>query len=96
MLALEDWESAKQRGANILAEVIGYGIATDNYHLTQPNPSGAGPRMAMERALADAELTADEIDYINAHGTATTFNDATEGAAISALFGSRVPVSSTK
>jgi 3-oxoacyl-[acyl-carrier-protein] synthase II len=96
MLALEDWESAQRRGAPILAEITGYGIATDNHHLTQPHPSGIGPRLAMERALTDAGRAVGDIDYINAHGTATTFNDATEGLAIAQLFGARVPVSSTK
>jgi 3-oxoacyl-[acyl-carrier-protein] synthase II len=96
VLALEEFESAKRRGAPILAEVTGYGVATDNFHLTQPNPSGVGPRMAMERALADARLDAGAIDYINAHGTATAFNDATEGLAIAQVFGERVAVSSTK
>jgi 3-oxoacyl-[acyl-carrier-protein] synthase II len=96
LLALEEWESAHQRGAPILAEITGYGISTDNHHLTQPHPSGIGPRQAMERALASARRGPEEIDYVNAHGTATAFNDATEGAAISQLFGSRVPVSSTK
>jgi 3-oxoacyl-[acyl-carrier-protein] synthase II len=95
-LALEEFESAKQRGAAILAEITGYGIATDNHHLTQPHPSGIGPRMAMERALADAGREPGDIEYINAHGTATTFNDATEGLAIAQLFGPNVPVSSTK
>ncbi len=96
ILALEEMESARRRGAQILAEVTGYGISTDNHHLTQPHPSGIGPRQAMERALADARRTPGEVDYINAHGTATAFNDATEGAAIAQLFGDRVPVSSTK
>lgn len=97
VLALEEWESAKQRGAPIIAEVTGYGISTDNHHLTQPHPSGIGPRLAMERALADARRRTDEIGYINAHGTATSFNDATEGVAIAQIFGGRaVPVSSTK
>ena len=96
LLALEEWESARQRGAPILAEVTGYGISTDNHHLTQPHPSGIGPRQAMERALADAHRAPGDIDYINAHGTATIFNDATEGTAIAELFGERVPVSSTK
>lgn len=95
LLALEDFDEAKRRGAPILAKVTGYGISTDNYHLTQPNPSGIGPRMAMERALISAHRNAREVDYINAHGTATAFNDATEGAAIAELFG-RTPVSSTK
>jgi 3-oxoacyl-[acyl-carrier-protein] synthase II len=96
LLALEEMESAQRRGATILAELTGYGISTDNHHLTQPHPSGIGPRQAMERALADARRTVSEVDYINAHGTATIFNDATEGAAIAQLFGDRVPVSSTK
>jgi 3-oxoacyl-[acyl-carrier-protein] synthase II len=95
-LLLEDWESARKRGAPIIAEITGYGVATDNFHLTQPNPSGIGPRLAMQRALDDARCNPDAIDYINAHGTATTFNDATEGTAISQLFNDRVPVSSTK
>ena len=96
VLALEEMESARARGVAILAEVTGYGISTDNHHLTQPNPSGIGPRQAMERALADARRTPGEVDYINAHGTATAFNDATEGLAIAQIFGDRVPVSSTK
>jgi len=96
LLAVEDLESAQQRGAPILAEITGYGISTDNHHLTQPHPSGIGPRQAMERALADARTTPAAVDYINAHGTATLFNDATEGTAIAELFGARVPVSSTK
>ena len=95
ILALEDLESASGRGAPILAEIIGYGISTDNFHITQPDPSGIGPRQAMERALANANASAKEIDYINAHGTATVFNDAAEGKAISTLFNG-VPVSSTK
>src|SRR6266700_6322173 len=95
ILALENFEAARARGVAILAEIIGYGISTDNFHLTQPNPSGSGARQAMERALTSARLSADAVDYINAHGTATPFNDATEGKAIGQLFG-RVPVSSTK
>lgn len=95
VLALENFESAQARGANILAEVIGYGLSTDNHHLTQPNPSGSGPRQAMEQALQTAGVSAGEVDYINAHGTATPFNDAAEGKAIAELVG-RVPVSSTK
>jgi 3-oxoacyl-[acyl-carrier-protein] synthase II len=95
VLALENLEAAQARGADILAEIIGYGISTDNFHLTQPNPSGAAARQAMERALADSRIAASQVDYINAHGTATPLNDAAEGKAIQALF-SRVPVSSTK
>jgi 3-oxoacyl-[acyl-carrier-protein] synthase II len=96
VLALEDLESAQKRGAPILAEVTGYGLSTDNHHLTQPHPSGIGPRLAMERALTSARRRAEQVDYINAHGTATTFNDATEGLAISQIFGGGTPVSSTK
>src|ERR1041385_2439214 len=70
ILALENFKAAQARGATILAEIIGYGISTDNFHLTQPNPSGAGARQAMERALTSARLSADAVDYINAHGTA--------------------------
>lgn len=95
IFALENFESAQSRGARILAEIIGYGLSTDNFHLTQPEPSGSGPRQAMEQALRSAGLSAGAIDYINAHGTATPFNDAAEGKAIAQLFG-RVPVSSTK
>ena len=96
ILALEEWDSAQNRGANILAEVTGYGISTDNHHLTQPNPSGIGPRDAMEQALLSAGIEASAIDYINAHGTATKFNDSAEAKAIRELFPSRPPVSSTK
>ncbi|HXX42194.1 MAG TPA: beta-ketoacyl-[acyl-carrier-protein] synthase family protein [Chthoniobacterales bacterium] len=95
IFALENLESAQARGANILAEVIGYGISTDNHHLTQPNPSGIGPRQAMMDALQSAGISGTQVDYINAHGTATVFNDAAEGKAIAELF-DRVPVSSTK
>src|SRR6266436_218865 len=95
VVALENLDAARARGASVLAEIIGYGISTDNFHLTQPDPSGIGPRQAMERALESANISADVVDYINAHGTATAFNDAAEGKAISALF-DRVPVSSTK
>jgi 3-oxoacyl-[acyl-carrier-protein] synthase II len=95
ILALENLDAARSRGARVLAEVIGYGMSNDNFHLTQPDPSGIGPRRAMERALESAQISAGAIDYINAHGTATLFNDAAEGKAISELFG-RVPVSSTK
>src|SRR6266480_2788298 len=95
VLALEDLDAARARGVPILAEIAGYGISTDNFHITQPDPSGVGPRRAMERALQSARISATGVDYINAHGTATVFNDAAEGRAISALFNG-VPVSSTK
>src|SRR5438067_7599188 len=95
VLALENFNAARARGATVLAEITGYGISTDNFHLTQPDPSGIGPRRAMERTLQSAHISADAVDYINAHGTATPFNDTAEGKAISELF-DRVPVSSTK
>ena len=95
VLALENLDLAHERGAPVLAEIIGYGISTDNFHITQPEPSGIGARQAMERALESAHIPATDVDYINAHGTATAFNDAAEGKAISALFNG-VPVSSTK
>src|ERR1700719_59294 len=95
ILALENLDRAKSRGTHIWAEITGYGISTDNFHLTQPNPTGSGPRQAMERALARAAISAQAIDYINAHGTATPFNDAVEGKAIAELF-DHVPISSTK
>lgn len=95
LLALENLEMAVARGAEVLAEICGYGISTDNHHLTQPHPSGIGPRQAMERALQSAALRGDAIGYVNAHGTATPFNDAAEGKAIAELLG-RVPVSSSK
>jgi len=95
ILALENLELARERGAPVLAEIVGYGISTDNFHITQPDPSGIGPRQAMERALQSAHIAAGEVDYINAHGTATIFNDAAEGKAITQLFNG-VPLSSTK
>jgi 3-oxoacyl-[acyl-carrier-protein] synthase II len=95
VLALENLELALRRGAPVLAEIIGYGISTDNFHITQPEPSGSGPRQAMQRALESAHVSAADVDYINAHGTATLFNDAAEGRGISTLFNG-VPVSSTK
>ena len=96
MLVLEDEASVLARGAQPVAELLGYGVATDTFHMTQPHPSGIGIKLAMERALAMAEVAPEKVDYINGHGTATPFNDATEGAAISALFPHRVPTSSTK
>jgi len=76
VLSLEEWESASRRGAPIIAAVSGYGISTDNFHLTQPHPSGIGPLTAMQRALTAARRRPEEVGYINAHGTATAFNDA--------------------
>jgi 3-oxoacyl-[acyl-carrier-protein] synthase II len=95
VLLLESERSALARRATVFGEIIGYGVSTDNYHPTQPHPSGIGPKLAMQRALADAGMDAGQIDYVNAHGTATIFNDATEGIAISELMPG-VAVSSTK
>jgi 3-oxoacyl-[acyl-carrier-protein] synthase II len=95
LLALENFDSAVARGATILAEIAGYGISTDNHHLTQPNPNGEGAARAMSAALQSASMSPTDVDYINAHGTATPFNDAAEGKAIAELF-ANVPVSSTK
>jgi 3-oxoacyl-[acyl-carrier-protein] synthase II len=96
VLALEEMDSAVKRGAKVLAEISGYGISTDNHHLTQPDPAGVGARRAMEMALACAVIDSGAVDYINAHGTATPFNDAAEGVAIAQLFGTQAAVSSTK
>jgi 3-oxoacyl-[acyl-carrier-protein] synthase II len=95
IFALENLELARKQRLPVLAEIVGYGISTDNFHITQPDPSGAGAQQAMGHALQSAHLSSEDVDYINAHGTATIFNDAAEGKAISALFNG-VPVSSTK
>src|SRR3989440_6361023 len=99
MLILEDLEFAQARGANILAELVGYGSTGDAHHITEPAPGGAGLVRAMRRALQKAGLRPDEIEYINAHGTSTQYNDRTETQAIKTCFGehaSRVAISSTK
>src|SRR4030095_10495155 len=81
VLVLENLDVAQEYGTPVLAEIIGYGISTDNFHMTQPNPTSLGAAQAVERDLQSARLTADKVDYINAHGTATPFNDAAEGKA---------------
>jgi 3-oxoacyl-[acyl-carrier-protein] synthase II len=98
ILALEELEHAKRRGARIYAEVTGFGESCDAYHITAPDPEGRGASLAMRNALADAGLTPADMDYINAHGTATPLNDRCETLAIHTVFGAdaRVPVSSTK
>jgi len=99
ILVLEALEHAKARGATIHAEVVGYGATDDASHITLPAPGGRGAVESMRVAIADAGLTTDQIDYINAHGTSTPPNDRSETAAIKTLFGERayrVPVSSTK
>ena len=92
-------EKARERGANILAYVRGYGATSDAYHLTAPDKEGAGAAEAMKIALADAGLTPEDIVYVNAHGTSTPLNDRAETRAIKAALGeaaARIPVSSTK
>jgi 3-oxoacyl-[acyl-carrier-protein] synthase II len=99
ILVLENLEHARQRGANILAEIVAYGATADAFHITQPDDKGEGATRAMQLALKKAGLTPSDIDYINAHGTSTPLNDKTETLAIKAVFGEqarRVPVSSTK
>jgi 3-oxoacyl-[acyl-carrier-protein] synthase II len=99
MLALESLEHARARGAVILGEIIGYGAASDIHHLTQPHPDGDAALAAMSAACASAGVRPEQIDYLNAHGTATPQNDATEAAAINRWAGPRaasLPVSSTK
>ena len=99
LLVLEDAEHARERGANILAYVRGYGATSDAYHLTAPDKEGAGAAEAMRIALADADLTPEDIVYVNAHGTSTPLNDRAETRAIKAALGdtaARIPVSSTK
>ena len=99
VLILEGWERAEARGARIRGEIVGYGESTDAYHMTRPEPGGRGAEDALRRAIEDAGLEPGQVDYINAHGTGTPFNDATESAAIGAVFGpaaARIPVSSTK
>ena len=98
-LMLEDLSFAQRRGANILAEIIGYGVSSDAYHVTQPTEDGEGAVRAMQMALNKAGLATTEIDYINAHGTSTPLNDKMETKAIKAVFGNtayHIPISSTK
>ena len=99
ILVLEELGAAQARGARIYAEIAGYGIAADAYHMTAPDASGEGAARTILAALSDAGIGPDDVDYINAHGTATKFNDAAEAAAIKRVFGKRgstVPVSSIK
>jgi 3-oxoacyl-[acyl-carrier-protein] synthase II len=86
VLILEDYEFAKKRGANIIAEVSGYGMSADAYHMTQPAPNGEGAYRAMEMAVKKANISFEDIGYINAHGTSTPFNDKLETQAIKDLF----------
>ncbi|WP_455126859.1 beta-ketoacyl-ACP synthase II [Pseudoramibacter alactolyticus] len=98
-LILESLEHAEARGAAILGEVVGYGTSTDAYHITAPQPEGRGAIVAMQKALSDAGIAPDAIDYINAHGTSTSMNDAIETKAVKGVFGDHakaLAISSTK
>jgi 3-oxoacyl-[acyl-carrier-protein] synthase II len=99
ILVLESLEHAIERGAPIHAELVGYGMSGDAHHMTAPPEDGIGAQLAMQRAIADAELSVDDVDYINAHGTSTPHNDRIETRAIRSVFGARADhllVSSTK
>jgi 3-oxoacyl-[acyl-carrier-protein] synthase II len=99
VLLLEEYEHAKARGANILAEIVGYGATCDAYHLTSPDPEGTGAGKAMEFALAEAGVGPEQVQYINAHGTSTPYNDHFETLAIKRAFGEhayKLKVNSTK
>ena len=99
VLVLESAELAAERGARVLGEVLGYGATADAHHLTAPDPAGRSAALAITRAIAQAGLTPEDIDYVNAHGTSTPLNDRSETQALKLALGSdaeRVPVSSTK
>jgi len=99
ILVVESMKHAQERGAKIYAEVAGWGVSSDAYHLVQPHPDGIGAGKAMSRALDNAQIEPSEVDYINAHGTSTPINDRSETAAIKMVFGKLaygIPVSSTK
>jgi 3-oxoacyl-[acyl-carrier-protein] synthase II len=99
ILIIEELEFAKARGANILCELTGYGTTDDAHHISAPAENGAGAAMSMKQALENADLTINDIEYINAHGTSTPLNDKSETAAIKSVFGEqayKIPVSSTK
>jgi 3-oxoacyl-[acyl-carrier-protein] synthase II len=99
IVILEEYESARKRGAKIYAEVVGYGLSSDAYHLTAPSPGGEGAARCMKMALNGAGVRPEEVTYINAHGTSTPFNDLYETMAIKSVFGDhakKLMVSSTK
>jgi 3-oxoacyl-[acyl-carrier-protein] synthase II len=96
ILIMEELEHARQRNAPILAEIVGYGMSSDAYHMTQPAPEHEGGFRVMRNALRDAGLDANVVGYVNAHGTSTPIGDTLEAHAIRNLFGKKIPVSSTK
>lgn len=99
IVILEELEFAKKRGANILGEIVGYGMSGDAFHVTMPDETGSGAIRVMERAIKDAGISPEQIGYINAHGTSTPYNDKFETLAIKTVFGdhaANLPVSSTK
>ncbi|TFG90595.1 MAG: beta-ketoacyl-[acyl-carrier-protein] synthase II, partial [Candidatus Atribacteria bacterium] len=99
ILILETLSGALERGAHIYAEVCGYGMTGDGYHMTSPPPNGEGAARCMKSALKDAGITSGRVDYINAHGTSTQLNDLYETIAIKSVFGDKartIPISSTK
>ena len=96
-IVLEDFDHAKARGANIYAEIIGFGTSSDAHHMTAPPDDGRGAALAMSNAITDAEINSSDIDYINAHGTSTPLGDVAETIALKSVFGENVPqISSTK
>jgi len=97
-LVLEDYDHARARGAEIYAELAGFGMSSDAYHITLPEPDGKGAASAMRNALTDAQLAPEKVDYINAHATSTVAGDVGEAKAIQSIFGTdtRIPVSGTK
>jgi 3-oxoacyl-[acyl-carrier-protein] synthase II len=99
VLVLETLEHARKRGARIYCELVGYASTCDAYHITSPDPAGTGLAKALQRALKDARLEPSQIDYINAHGTSTPYNDKFETKAVKSVFGeyaAKIPMSSTK
>ncbi len=99
MVVLEEYEHAKKRGAKIYAEIVGFGMSSDAYHMTSPPEDGAGAALAMVNAIRDAGIEPGQIGYVNAHGTSTPAGDKAEAQAVKSVFGdaaSRVLVSSTK
>jgi len=96
ILVLEEYEHAKNRSANIYAEVIGFGMSSDAYHMTAPSEDGGGASLSISRAISDAGISTNDIDYINAHATSTPLGDLAECNAVKSIFDSPPPISSTK